>query len=177
MRSPLLLALLSAVASAHFQLNYPPSRGDDDATQDRSPCGGLNKPSATRTRWPTTGGQLKFEAGHDEANTAVYLALGNDPKAADFTVIVRDKFLQIGLGTFCWNNLTLPADLTVKPGDNATIQVVQQGHTSGGLYNVCCPLRWPSVWRRLMASAVRRHNLQRLGGAPPDVCQRHWRLG
>ena len=133
-----LFALLPAVVSAHFELKYPEGRGDNDATQDRSPCGGLDTPSTTRTRWPITGGsQLSFEAGHAEANTAVYLGLGNKPQAKDFTIVLRDKFLQVGLGTFCWNDLTLPSDLSVKPGDNATIQVVQQGHTSGGLYNVC----------------------------------------
>ncbi|KAF8250534.1 hypothetical protein K440DRAFT_619055, partial [Wilcoxina mikolae CBS 423.85] len=73
--------LLLPLASAHFHLNYPADRGDTDATQVQSPCGGLNTPSKTRAQWPLTGGQLSFEAGHDEANTAVYLALGNNPKA------------------------------------------------------------------------------------------------
>jgi hypothetical protein len=135
--STVLLALLPAAVSAHFTVNYPTDRGDNDETQATSPCGGKNTPSTSRTKWPLSGGsQLSIEAGHDEANTAVYLALGNNPSADDFTIVVKDEFLQIGLGTFCWNDLTFPANLTVKEGDNATIQVVQQGHTGGGLYNV-----------------------------------------
>jgi len=43
----------------------------------------------------------------------------------------------VGLGTFCWNDLPVPKSVSVKEGDNATIQVVQEGHTGGGLYNVC----------------------------------------
>jgi nascent polypeptide-associated complex subunit beta len=137
MRSTLLLTLLPAAVSAHFHLNYPADRGDTDTTQDQSPCGGLNTPSKDRPKWPITGGQLSLEAGHDEANTAVYLALGDNPKAEDFTIILKDRFLQVGLGTFCWNDLPVPKSVSVKEGDNATIQVVQEGHTGGGLYNVC----------------------------------------
>jgi hypothetical protein len=134
------LLSLTLSASAHFQLVYPPSRGDTGENQATSPCGGLNTPSSERTPWSLTGGQLKFEAGHDEANTAVYLALGNNPKAEDFKIVVADKFLQKGMGTFCWSNLQIPSNSRegIQDGVNATIQVVQEGH-SGGLYNVGAP--------------------------------------
>jgi hypothetical protein len=145
MRFPLLctaiwLFNLVLGTSAHFQLSYPPSRGSNGETQATSPCGGLDTPSSNRTPWPLTGGQLKFVAGHDEANTAVYLALGNNPAAADFTIILANVFLQVGLGTFCWNLLQVPGGTPVRDGTNATIQVVQAGHTEGGLYNVRSPL-------------------------------------
>jgi len=134
-----LLTLLTIpfFARAHFQLAYPPSRGDNDQTQATSPCGGLDTPSKTRTPWSVTGGQLKFEAGHDEADTAVYLGIGNNPKTNDFNITLAPRFQQIGLGTFCWNQLSVPDGTTgVRDGVNATIQVVQAGHTEGGLYNV-----------------------------------------
>ena len=133
------LSSLALEASAHFQLAYPPSRGDNDQTQATSPCGGLDTPSSARTPWGIHGGQLKFVAGHDEADTAVYLAVGNNPQAKDFTIILADEFLQIGLGTFCWNDLAVPSLSSISDGVNATIQVVQAGHTSGGLYNVRFP--------------------------------------
>jgi len=139
MRATALLAALLPLASAHFSLNYPSDRGDNGETQSDAPCGGLNTPSSTRTSWPIAGGQLSFEAGHDEANTAVYLALGNNPKKEDFTITVVDTFNQIGLGTFCWNTLELPRNLSITDGQNATLQVVQQGHDGGGLYNVFIP--------------------------------------
>jgi len=142
MRATTLLAALLPLASAHFSLNYPAGRGDSDETQTTPPCGGLNTPSSNRTRWPTTGGSLSLQAGHDEANTAVYLALGNNPTKDDFTIVLKDTFLQVGLGTFCWNSLEIPRSVNVTDGQNATIQVVQQGHSGGGLYNACS-LRFP----------------------------------
>lgn len=133
-----ILLSLAAATNAHFQLTFPPSRGDDDETQATGPCGGLDTPSTTRTPWPLTGGTLKFEAGHDEADTAVYLALGNNPSAKDFNITIAPVFLQTGLGTFCWNTLAIPAGIAgIANGVNATIQVIQAGHTGGGLYNVC----------------------------------------
>ncbi|KAI5851205.1 hypothetical protein DFP73DRAFT_454072, partial [Morchella snyderi] len=131
-----LLPLAAAAVSAHFSLTYPTSRGDSDETQAESPCGGLNTPSNERSLWSTTGGTLKFEAGHDEAETAVYLAIGNNPTANDFNITLSPVFMQIGLGAFCWNTLTVPDGTPgVADGANATIQVVQRGHTGGGLYN------------------------------------------
>ncbi|KAG0642443.1 hypothetical protein HOY80DRAFT_634334 [Tuber brumale] len=133
-----LLTLLSIplFVRAHFQLTYPPSRGPNDQTQATSPCGGLNTPSTTRTPWGLTGGQLKFEAGHDEADTAVYLALNSNPTQDDFKITLVNRFKQIGLGTFCWSELHVPGGIEgIRDGVNATIQVVQAGHTGGGLYN------------------------------------------
>lgn len=144
----ILLTLLSIplFVRAHFQLTYPPSRGDNDQTQATSPCGGLDTPSKTRTSWSVTGGQLKFEAGHDEADTAVYLGIGNNPSRNDFNITLAPRFQQIGLGTFCWNQLNVPDGTPgVSDGVNATIQVVQAGHTEGGLYNVG-PLPFPINW-------------------------------
>ncbi|KAI5846066.1 hypothetical protein BZA05DRAFT_137914 [Tricharina praecox] len=144
MRTTALFAMLLPLASAHFTLNYPADRGDNGETQSSSPCGGMNTPSSNRTRWPTTGGAVSFEAGHDEANTAVYLALGNNPTKDDFTIVLKDTFLQVGLGTFCWNELEVPSSVNATDGQNATIQVVQQGHDGGGLYN-CADITFTSA--------------------------------
>ncbi|KAI5813269.1 hypothetical protein BZA77DRAFT_321670 [Pyronema omphalodes] len=151
--STLLLALLPALASAHFSVTYPADRGSNSQTQADSPCGGKNTPSSTRTKWPIAGGQLSFEAGHDEANTAVYLALGNNPVKEDFKIILKNQFLQVGMGTFCGNDLAVPGDLGIKNGDNATIQVVQAGHSGGGLYN-CADITFTDAPMRTTQACV-----------------------
>ncbi|RPA76747.1 hypothetical protein BJ508DRAFT_194378, partial [Ascobolus immersus RN42] len=133
--------LLPALASAHFSLSHPPSRGANSKTQATKPCGGVG-PSANRTPFPLDGsGQITFEAGHDEAETYVKIAIGiEDPKEEDFKIVLKDTFNQIGLGEFCWESLDVEgvsqAELKkVKNGTIATIQVVQGGHGDGGLYN------------------------------------------
>jgi hypothetical protein len=40
-------------------------------------------------------------------------------------------------GTFCLPQVPFPANVTVKVGDHATIQVVETAVHGGALYNVC----------------------------------------
>lgn len=42
-------------------------------------------------------------------------------------------------GQFCLPDVPLPANATVKVGDNATIQVIQVALHGASLYNVSCP--------------------------------------
>jgi hypothetical protein len=137
-----LLLALATPTIAHFKLNIPTSRGDIDDSEIESPCGGQG-PSKSRTKWNLKGGELQITAGHDQANMAVYLALdNNNPSAKDFNYTIAQPFLQIGLGVFCWNDLTIPSDVEshIKDGMNATIQVVQQSADyPNGLYNVRPP--------------------------------------
>lgn len=140
------LALLATSASAHFSIITPASRGDSDKTQAESPCGGL-KVSSTRTKYSISEGvPLSFDAGHAEAETAVYLAIGNDPVADDFTIELVKPFNQIGMGEFCWNSFKIPEGTEgIENGVNGTIQVVQRGHSGDGLYNVS----FLGLWRYL----------------------------
>ncbi|KAL7267739.1 hypothetical protein RUND412_009658 [Rhizina undulata] len=132
----LLLSLgLPLLASAHFTILYPTPRGRDESTMSDSPCGNFNTPSSRRTQWPLTGGQLELSTEHAASDMAVYMAIGNDPVAADYTVILKDVFEEIGIGNVCWNTLEVPAGTSgVADGVNATIQVVMAGESGGGLY-------------------------------------------
>ncbi|KAF8431396.1 hypothetical protein BGX38DRAFT_1228814 [Terfezia claveryi] len=131
-----LLSLSLPIASAHFSITYPPDRGEAGSNEVDAPCGGLST-SSTRTPWPISGGRVEFEAGHDEANTEVLLYVGDNPTSNnDFNIVLAPLFNQIGLGTFCWNQLSVPNGTAgVKEGAKATIQIRQFGHDGGWLYN------------------------------------------
>jgi len=135
---------LPILTAAHFNLNYPPARGFDEDALVNFPCGGQDTVSKTRTQWPMTGGDIQLEMGHDQANVQVLLGLGNDP-APNFNITLRPIFTEQGLGDFCMTGFSLPSGVTVKDGDNATIQVVTNGdgNPPGGLYN-CADITFES---------------------------------
>ena len=64
--------------------------------------------------------------------------MGDDPKSNDdFNIVLAPLFDQIGLGTFCWSQLSVPNGTAgVKEGAKGTIQIRQFGHDGGWLYNV-----------------------------------------
>lgn len=72
--------------------------------------------------------------GHITANVLVLLGLGNDPGTA-FTHVLRPTFSEQGLGLFCITSLSVPSNLNISEGTNATIQVLTNGDPNGGLYN------------------------------------------
>jgi len=124
------LSLLT-LTSAHFNILYPPGRGESGTS---GPCGGYGV-SSERTPWPLTGGEVKFETEHDQSKTEVWLYVGNNPQGTnDFTVNLKPVFLQIGLGAFCWDTLGVPNGTAgVKDGADATIQLKLSGD-DGTLY-------------------------------------------
>lgn len=132
----MLLAFTSALglASAHFDLNYPPSRSSDEDKMPTFPCGGGTTPSPNRTQWPMAGGPVQLLMGHSNTNIQVLIGLGNDPGSAFNTVLVK-TFTVNGLGNFCIASVPIPQGLNVTAGQNATIQVVSNGDSGGGLYN------------------------------------------
>ncbi|KAJ9666687.1 hypothetical protein H2201_003091 [Coniosporium apollinis] len=127
-----LLALLP-LASAHFELTYPPARGFDDSRAAEFPCGGFNTPSATRTPWPLSGGPIQLEMGHTEARVQVLLALGDEP-GSNFNIVLVPTVQERGPEDFCFGMVTLPSGLNVTEGQRATVQVVTNGDPAGGLY-------------------------------------------
>lgn len=132
------------LASAHFQIVHPSWRGNtlDEDSQWKYPCGGLPV-GQNRTEWPVSGGALSvipgWNAGHPTAFFYINMNLGNDPQ--NFTFPIAPVFQIVGPsrdpypGTFCLPDLPLPANFTVKPGDNATIQVIQVALHGASLYN------------------------------------------
>jgi hypothetical protein len=72
--------------------------------------------------------------GHIDANIEVLIGFGNDV-GSGFHTIIKQTFLETGLGRFCMQGLTLPSSLNITEGMNATIQVITNGDPDGGLYN------------------------------------------
>ncbi|KAI9657466.1 MAG: hypothetical protein M1821_003148 [Bathelium mastoideum] len=130
-----ILLTLLPLASAHFNLNYPPARGFNEDTLSTFPCGGQNTVSSKRTTWPV-GGPIQLDMGHTSTNVQVLIAMGNDPGDA-FNTILVPTFHENGPQNFCLGSVNLPSGMNVTEGMNATIQVVTNGDegVSGGLYN------------------------------------------
>jgi hypothetical protein len=88
-----------------------------------------------RTEWPVDGGSLVFKPHHPWAYTFVSLGLGGD-NTTNFNITLVEGFNQTGNGTFCFPKISLPADLSVTDGTNASIQVVQVNERGSALFNV-----------------------------------------
>ncbi|KAI9670923.1 MAG: hypothetical protein M1817_003808 [Caeruleum heppii] len=127
------LLSLTPLVSAHYSLNYPPMRSQEEETQGEFPCGGHNTPSETRTEWPIAGGAIAIKSSHDQNAIQVLLGLGNDP-APNFNITLLPTIQEQGPGDFCMPMVMVPSDLGITDGQNATIQVVADREAGGGLY-------------------------------------------
>ncbi|KAG0136706.1 hypothetical protein HOY82DRAFT_549647 [Tuber indicum] len=142
----ILVALLATVglATAHFELQYPPWRGNTlkDDMQWRYPCGGIPV-TTNRTKWPLKGGDISivpgWNAGHPSAFFYVNMGFGSTPP--NMTNVMQPIFQMTGPsrdpypGSFCLRDVSLPVNASVKAGDNATIQVIQVALHGASLYN------------------------------------------
>ncbi|CAD6502739.1 BgTH12-05329 [Blumeria graminis f. sp. triticale] len=134
MRSYLIFPAWAMLAAAHFTLEYPESRGFDEDTLDKFPCGGQNDISEIRTPYPLSNGVIALKMGHIKSRVQVTIALDSDPTTA-FNTVLRPTFQETGLGKFCMTGISIPTSLNVQEGMNATIQVLTSGDDDGGLYN------------------------------------------
>lgn len=135
MISPLYIGLfLIPLASAHFKLDYPTSRGADSKNQRTFPCGG-HPPTTNRTEWPVAGGPIHLTLGHDRSLVQVLLALGNDA-GDNFNIVLAPTIQEEGPGKFCMTNVSVPTNIGVADGTNGTIQVITDSESGGGLYSV-----------------------------------------
>ncbi|KAJ4297989.1 hypothetical protein N0V90_005888 [Kalmusia sp. IMI 367209] len=128
------LLTLLPLASAHFLLTWPTRRGFDDDKATGGPCGGFDSVSDSRTEFPLSGGPIQLDMHHTQSRVAVYLALGNDPSADDYTITLVPQLSEEGPGNFCLGTVNIPSDLNITAGTNGTIQVVTNGDPNGGLY-------------------------------------------
>lgn len=135
------LALLAALplGSAHFLLTWPDRRGFDDDKATGGPCGGFDTPSSNRTQFPLSGAPIQLDMHHTQTKLAVYLALGNNPTADDFTITLVPTLSEEGPSNFCFGSVSIPSNLNISEGTNGTIQVVSNGDPNGGLYQVSWP--------------------------------------
>lgn len=130
--------LSSSITTAHFLLDWPPSRPFDEDTLGTFPCGGQSAPSPNRTAISLTSLPIALTMGHDRTVIQILLGLGNTV-GDSFNIVLEPTFAQVGLGSFCLPDVPLPADLKITEGMNATVQVVTDGEGGGGLYNVRFP--------------------------------------
>ncbi|KAL5614288.1 hypothetical protein BROUX41_004398 [Berkeleyomyces rouxiae] len=154
LRSLVLALAIVSLGAAHIVLSYPGTRGNNLITNESFPygmqwmypCGGLAT-TTNRTYWPTTGGAVAFQPGwfqgHQLANLHINLGLGTDgpdggPPNMSYTML-RDVQL-VGPsntpypGTVCFPQVPMPVNVSVKAGDRATIQVVEQAQHGAALY-------------------------------------------
>jgi hypothetical protein len=107
------------------------------------------KVTTNRTYWPTTGGGLAFQPGwfqgHATAFMLVNMGFGNtgpDGGPPNMSNPIVPVFQILGPtknpypGTMCLPQIPLPANITVNPGDNATIQIVELAVHGAALYSV-----------------------------------------
>jgi len=104
--------------------------------------------TTNRTKWPTTGGAVAFEpgwfSGHKTALIYINIGLGSIPP--NYSHIMQPVF-QLILPTndpytgasVCLPQVGLPANLSIKAGDNATIQIVEAAQHGAALFNVGLP--------------------------------------
>ncbi|TVY80812.1 Uncharacterized protein LSUE1_G003264 [Lachnellula suecica] len=148
-------ALLSVEVAAHTVITYPGWRGDNLVTNDTFPygmqwmypCGGM--PTTTnRTLWPVTGGAIALQPGWFQGHATAFFYMnmgygtdgpGGGPPNMSFPMV--PVFQIVGPsknpypGTFCLPQVPLPANSSVKIGDNATIQVVETAVHGASLFS------------------------------------------
>jgi hypothetical protein len=139
-------------------LPYPPPQPDSSCQSaheteyaDTFQGGGVGT-TKNRTYWPTTGGAVAFQPGwfrgHETAFIYINLGFGTDgpdngPKDMSNPMLPPIQILGPSNGpypgTVCFPQVPLPKDADVKPGDLATIQVVEHAVHGAALYSVCIP--------------------------------------
>lgn len=121
-----------------------------------------------RTYWPITGGAVAFQpgwfTGHKTALLYINLGIGNQP--VNYSLIMQPMFQIIGPTNdaypgleVCMPQVPLPANLTVKEGDNATIQVVENAKHGAALFGVRLVSVILCIYDELTGATVRRHHL------------------
>ncbi|KXH60632.1 hypothetical protein CNYM01_00109 [Colletotrichum nymphaeae SA-01] len=142
--------LFVALGHGHTVLSYPGWRGNTFITNETYPfgmqwtypCGGLGV-TQNRTHWPISGGALAVQpgwnSGHKTALMYINLGLGESPK--NYSMVMVPRFQLTGPsnqeyeGTFCLPQVPLPAGVTPKEGDLASIQVVEAAQHGAALFS------------------------------------------
>jgi hypothetical protein len=101
--------------------------------------------STNRTKWPVRGGAVAIQPGwfqgHATAFFYINMGFGETPLNMSFPMV--PAFQIVGPtkdpypGTICLPQVPLPVNTTVRPGDKATIQVIETAVHGAALYNVC----------------------------------------
>lgn len=110
------------------------------------PGGGVEYGSGNRTDWPLANGSIAFQLGH--AFNYAFINVGlEDPTTGNITSFNISLTPQLtntsGHGTLCLDGLTLPTDLNIEDGTNASIQTIMVGPSGQAQYN-CADIRLTS---------------------------------
>ncbi|KAM7207237.1 hypothetical protein V8F20_002503 [Naviculisporaceae sp. PSN 640] len=158
------LAVLATaqLATAHYGLLYPEWRfdtlsGDERYSQWEYPCAGVPGNTGNRTEWPLTGGSLKLELHHAWTYVFVNLGLGENVTVFNYT-LTPQLFNTTGNGTFCLPELPLPANLTPKDGDQASLQVITTDYKGTALYN-CADIVFRASAKALSGDDCKSNNV------------------
>ena len=97
-----------------------------------------------RTYWPINGGAVAFQPGwfqgHETALIYVNLGLGAEPANYSFPMVpmfeISGPSNNPYPGTVCLPQVPLPAGITPKEGDLASIQVVEAAKHGAGMFSV-----------------------------------------
>lgn len=111
------------------------------------PGGGMPT-SRNRTKWPITGGAVALQPGwfRGHSTAFIYINIGWGTIPPNMSNPMVSVFEITGPtnnpypGTICLPQVPLPANMTVSPGDNATIQVVEAAKHGAALFDVRFPL-------------------------------------
>jgi hypothetical protein len=108
-------------------------------------AGGGMPTSTNRTKWPVKGGAVAIQPGwfqgHQTALIYINLGLGTIPPNMSHPMVppfqITGPTNNPYPGTICLPQVPLPANISVQPGDHATIQVIETAKHGAALYNVC----------------------------------------
>ncbi|KAG0333242.1 hypothetical protein BG004_000918 [Podila humilis] len=126
-----LVLLCSSTVLAHFTLDYPKSRGFNDALEPNAPCGGFDE-IKNRTDFPISKGFFTINSHHATAKVKVNVVTGNSPTAADFLAAAGTPAQSVDVPhpDLSCISLDLSSFKGATAGTNATIQIVYDGGDS-----------------------------------------------
>ncbi|KAJ3771548.1 hypothetical protein FB446DRAFT_740031 [Lentinula raphanica] len=124
----LTLSGLFVVASAHFQLQFPPPRGTFVEDQEPNFCDGYDSVASNRTSFPLTGGIISFNSEHPQWTAAVLITNVSNPTSFDNFSQITPFFQESIEGSFCMHfDLTQTNATGLTNGENVTIQILYDG--------------------------------------------------
>ncbi|KAI0690690.1 hypothetical protein BC835DRAFT_1417630 [Cytidiella melzeri] len=127
--SSVFLSGLVAVASAHFQLSFPPPRGPFNQNNEPTFCDGYAPgTNVTRTDFPLEGGFISLNSEHPQWVLGVQLSTLQVPTSfQNFSGVV--PFFQVnGEGSYCFPVDFAASNVTgLQDGQNVTIQLTFNG--------------------------------------------------
>ncbi|GAA5910112.1 hypothetical protein JCM8208_000959 [Rhodotorula glutinis] len=133
----LIAAALPFLASAHFTLDYPLTRGFDEDLESQF-CGGFPTPALSRSPFPLSGAApVTIASHHASADVAIFLSFDTNPTSfADFNETSSGQsygplkpFGQItGTGDYCYTvDIASLGISNLSNGTAATLQVEYNG--------------------------------------------------